>query len=154
MSVLVTFVTHHTNSMRHTVMWPVRLYHKFLHYLKHCAIFGKKIRNINFFPHTICLLWTSRSPLPVVTEVQPTSEAETPMRRSYVVSMRWMMIYEYEVPGRVLNLWSTKLPRLWSPWESSPSRKNPHDRTRNWTRDVIISSQKLWPLDHEAGHGT
>ena len=27
------------------------------------------------------------------------------------------------VPGGGLNLNSTNLPRLWSPWESSPSRK-------------------------------
>jgi hypothetical protein len=26
------------------------------------------------------------------------------MRRSYVVPMRWMVIYEYEVPGGALNL--------------------------------------------------
>jgi hypothetical protein len=26
------------------------------------------------------------------------------MRRSYVVLMRWMVIYEYEVPGGALNL--------------------------------------------------
>jgi hypothetical protein len=26
------------------------------------------------------------------------------MRRSYVVPMRWMLIYEYEVPGGALNL--------------------------------------------------
>jgi hypothetical protein len=32
-----------------------------------------------------------------------------------------------------------------------PSRKNPHGRNRNLTRDLKISSQKLWPLDHEAG---
>jgi hypothetical protein len=73
------------------------------------------------------------------------------MRRSYVVPMRWMVIYEYEVPGWALNLNSTKLPRLWSPRGSSPSRKNPHDRTGNRTRDLTISSQKLWLLDHEAG---
>jgi hypothetical protein len=29
------------------------------------------------------------------------------MRRSYVVPMRWMLIYEYEVPGGALNLKST-----------------------------------------------
>jgi hypothetical protein len=52
---------------------------------------------------------------------------------------------------RGLNLSSTKLHRPWSPWESSPSRKNPHGRAENRTRDLIISSQKLWPLDHEAG---
>jgi hypothetical protein len=73
------------------------------------------------------------------------------MRRSYVVPMRWMVIYEYEVTGGALNLSSTKLPRPWSPWGTSSSRKNPHERTGNRTRDLIISIQKLWPLDHEAG---
>jgi hypothetical protein len=29
------------------------------------------------------------------------------MRRSYVVPIRWMVIYEYEVPGGALNLSST-----------------------------------------------
>jgi hypothetical protein len=53
---------------------------------------------------------------------------------------------------RDLNLSSTKLPTQWSPWESSSSRKNPHVRPRNRTRDLMISSQKLWPLDHEADH--
>jgi hypothetical protein len=46
---------------------------------------------------TTCPLWTSWSPLP----------------------MRCVVIYEYEVPGGALNLSSTKLPRPWSPWESS-----------------------------------
>jgi hypothetical protein len=53
------------------------------------------------------------------------------------------MIYEYEVPGGALNLSFTKLPRPWSPWESFPSRKNPHGRTGNRTRDLMISSQRL-----------
>jgi hypothetical protein len=89
-----------------------------------------------FFPSaTTCPLWTSWSP----------------MRCSYVVPMRWMVIHEYEVPGGALNLSSTKLPRPRSPWESSPSSKNPHGRTRNQSRHLMISSQKLWPLDHEAG---
>jgi hypothetical protein len=57
-------------------------------------------------------------------------------------------IHDYEVPGGAL----TKLPRPWSPSESSPSRRNSHGRTGNRTRDFMISSQKLWPLDHEAGH--
>jgi hypothetical protein len=30
--------------------------------------------------------------------------------------------------------------------------KNPHSRTGNQTRNLMISSQKRWPLDHEAGH--
>jgi hypothetical protein len=74
------------------------------------------------------------------------------MRHSYVVPMRWVVICEYEVPGGALNVNSTKVPSPWSPWGSSTSRKNLHGRTGNRTRDLIISSQKLWPLDHEAGH--
>jgi hypothetical protein len=79
------------------------------------------------------------------------TEFGMPMRRSYFVPMRWMVIYEYEVPEGALNLSSTELPRPWSPWESSPSRKNTHGRTGNQTRDLMISSQKLWPLDHKLG---
>jgi hypothetical protein len=88
---------------------------------------------------TTCPLWTWWSPLPVVAEVKPTSEVGTPMRRSYVVLMMWMVIYGYEVPGGALNLNFTKLPRPWSPWEYSPLMKNPHGRTGNRTRDLIIS---------------
>jgi hypothetical protein len=72
------------------------------------------------------------------------------MRCSYVVPMRWMVIYGYEIPGGALNLNSTKLPRLWSPWGSFPSRKNTNGRAGNWTWELMISSQKLRPLDHEA----
>ena len=32
-----------------------------------------------------------------------------------------------------------------------PFKENSHGRARNRTRDLMISSQKLWPLDHEAG---
>jgi hypothetical protein len=32
-----------------------------------------------------------------------------------------------------------------------PFKKNLHGRTGNRTRDLVVSSQKLWPLDHEAG---
>jgi len=32
-----------------------------------------------------------------------------------------------------------------------PFRENCHGRTGNRNRDVMISSQRLWPLDHEAG---
>jgi len=32
-----------------------------------------------------------------------------------------------------------------------PFRENSHGRTGNRTRDLMISSQRLWPLDHEAG---
>jgi hypothetical protein len=77
---------------------------------------------------------------------------ERPWGTVYVVPVRWVVMYEYEVPGGDLNLNSTKLPRPWSLWGSSASRKNPHGRTGNRTQeDLLISSQKLWPLDHEAG---
>jgi hypothetical protein len=61
----------------------------------------------------------------------------------------WYMNMRYQEGA--LNLSSTKLTRPWSPWGSSPSRKNPHGRNGNRTRDLMISSQKIWPLDHEAG---
>ena len=32
-----------------------------------------------------------------------------------------------------------------------PFRENSHGRTGNRTRDLMINSQRLWPLDHEAG---
>jgi hypothetical protein len=35
-----------------------------------------------------------------------------------------------------------------------PFRENFHGRAGNRTRDLMISSQKLWPLDYEAGHDT
>jgi len=36
--------------------------------------------------------------------------------------------------------------------ENFPFRENSHGRTGNRTQDLMISSQRLWPLDHEAGH--
>ena len=32
-----------------------------------------------------------------------------------------------------------------------PFKENSHGRAGNRTRDLMISSQSLWPLDHEAG---
>jgi len=32
-----------------------------------------------------------------------------------------------------------------------PFRENSHGGAGNRTRDLMISSQRLWPLDHEAG---
>jgi hypothetical protein len=34
---------------------------------------------------------------------------------------------------------------------SSPHKENPHGRAGNRTRDLVISSHKLRPPDHEAG---
>ena len=33
-----------------------------------------------------------------------------------------------------------------------PFKENSHGRAGNRTRDLMISSQRLWTLDHEAGH--
>jgi hypothetical protein len=51
--------------------------------------------------------------------------------------MSWMVVYEYEVPEGALN----------------PSLLNypDHGHLGNRTRDLMISSQKLCLLDHEAG---
>ena len=32
-----------------------------------------------------------------------------------------------------------------------PFKENSHGRAGSQTRDLMISSQRLWPLDHEAG---
>jgi hypothetical protein len=42
--------------------------------------------------------------LPGCGQVQPTSEAGTPKRRSYVVPMMWFVLYEYELPGGTDNI--------------------------------------------------
>jgi len=55
------------------------------------------------------------------------------------------------VPGGPLNLNSTNLPRPWSPRESSPSGKIPTVGPGIEPGTLMISSQRLWPLDHEAG---
>jgi hypothetical protein len=55
------------------------------------------------------------------------------------------------VPGGALNLNSTNYPNHGHYGESPLSRKNPHGTARNRTWDLMISSQKHWPLDHKAG---
>jgi hypothetical protein len=63
------------------------------------------------------------------------------MKRSYVIPMRWMVIYEYGVPGGVLNLNSTNYPDHGHHGDPPLSRKNPHGRARYRTWDLMISSQ-------------
>ena len=46
---------------------------------------------------------------------------------------------------------STNYPDHGHHGDHAPTRKNPHGRAGNQTRDLVISSQKLWPLDQEAG---
>jgi hypothetical protein len=59
------------------------------------------------------------------------------MRRSYVVPMRWIVIYDYEVPGGALNLNSAIqtmvamgifLFKEKSPWHNRESNPGPHDQ--------------------------
>jgi hypothetical protein len=63
------------------------------------------------------------------------------MRRSYVVPMRWMLIYEYGVPGGALKLNSTNNPDHGHHGDPPLSGKNPHGIAGNRTRDLMISSQ-------------
>ena len=58
---------------------------------------------------------------------------------------------EDEIPGEALslNLLTTQTVVTTGTF---PARKNSHVRTRNRTRDLMISSQSPWPLEHEAGH--
>jgi hypothetical protein len=64
------------------------------------------------------------------------------MRRGYVVRMRWMVIYEYGVPGGALNLTSTNYPDHGHREDPPLSGKNPNDRAGNRIRDLMVSSQK------------
>jgi hypothetical protein len=66
--------------------------------------------------------------------------------------MRWMVIYGYGVPGGDLNLNSTNYPDHGHHGDPPLSGKNSLGRARNRTWDLMISSQKHWPLDHEGGH--
>ena len=63
----------------------------------------------------------------------------------------WVVIEVDGVPGGALNLNYTNLPRLWSPWESSSSRKIPTVEPGIEPGTLWFSSQRLWQLDHEAG---
>jgi hypothetical protein len=55
---------------------------------------------------------------------------------------------ERGVPGGALNLSSTSYP------DHGRCGENSHGRTGNRTRDLMVSSQKLWPPSYEAGHLT
>jgi hypothetical protein len=66
--------------------------------------------------------------------------------------MRWMVIYEYGVPGEAVNLNSTNYPDHGHHGDPPLSGKNPYGRAGNQTRDLMISSHKHRPLEREAGH--
>ena len=48
---------------------------------------------------------------------------------------------------------STNYPDHGHHGDPPPHKENPHGRAENRIRDLVISSQKLWPLDHEAVQG-
>ena len=56
---------------------------------------------------------------------------------------------EDEIPGGTLSLNLLTTQRMVT--TGFPARKNSHGRTGNRTRDLMISSQRPWSLDHEAG---
>ena len=59
---------------------------------------------------------------------------------------------ESEVPGGgALNLISTNYPDHGHHGHLPLSWKNAHGRGGNRTRDLMVSSQELWPPSHEAG---
>jgi hypothetical protein len=70
-------------------------------------------------------------------------------------------MYERGGPGGALTLHSTSDPvhgrcgdlplQGKIPMEDSSARENSHGRTGNWPRDLMLSSQKVWPPNHEAG---
>jgi hypothetical protein len=64
------------------------------------------------------------------------------MRSSCVVPMRRMVIYDYGVPGGVLNLNPTNHPDHGHHGDLHHSGKHPDGRARNQTWDLMISSQK------------
>jgi hypothetical protein len=71
------------------------------------------------------------------------------MRRSDVVPMRWMVIYEYEVQGGTLNLKSTNYPAHGRHGDLPLQGKIP---MAELGIEPGTSWSVLWPLDHEAGH--
>ena len=60
---------------------------------------------------------------------------------------------EDKIPGGGLKPKSTNYPDHGHHGETFPARKNFPGRTGNRTRDLMISSRRPWPLDHEAGPG-
>ena len=77
-------------------------------------------------------------------------EFGTTSRRGYVVPMRTMMKWEVNLRcqgGGTLTLNSTNYPDHGHHGRLPLSR----GRAGNRTRDLMVSSQELWPLSHEAG---
>ena len=63
----------------------------------------------------------------------------------------WNERWIWGARGGVLNLISTNYPDHGHHGRLPLSRKNAYGRTGNRTRDLMVSSQELWPPGHEAG---
>jgi hypothetical protein len=61
----------------------------------------------------------------------------------------WFMVLVIEVSTLRLNLLTTQTMVTTG---ILPCEENSHGRAGNRTRDLVVSCQKLWPPDHEAGH--
>ena len=59
---------------------------------------------------------------------------------------------EDEIPGGALSLNILTTQTVVTTGNLSLQGKISHGRTGNPTRDLMISSRRPWPLDHEAGH--
>jgi hypothetical protein len=64
--------------------------------------------------------------------------------------MRWMVMYEYGVPGGALNPNSTNYPDYGRHGDPPLSGKIPMVEPGIEPGTSWLSSQKRWPLDHEA----
>ena len=74
-----------------------------------------------------------------------------PARRSLVSSVTVDWCLAPRRWGFYLKSKSTNYPDHGHHGDPPPHMENPHGRAGNRSRDLVISSQKLWPLDHEAG---
>ena len=99
-----------------------------VHFLRFCQASDKVLhREILYFPQCHHMSFVDFVVLPpgygrIVTDFWGWDAHEAQLRCSDDV---WVVIEEDVLPGGALNLNSTNLPRLWSPWGSSPSRKIP-----------------------------
>jgi hypothetical protein len=62
----------------------------------------------------------------------------------------WWYVWTWST-RRGLKPYFYRLSRRWSLWRSSPTREISRGRTLNRIRDLMASSQKLWPPIHEDG---
>ena len=91
----------------------------------------------------LCALWA---------DVLAVSRGEVPSSEeiSVVDSINCWLMYGSSKWGFDLKSNSTNYPNHGHHGDPPLTRKNPHGRAGNRTRDLVICSQKLWPIDREA----